>query len=338
MNIESKTELIKKFGLSENEIYLFGTDFLLHYLKFHQKNKGVNIRIIFIGFNEDEFKELEIISRQNKIEIVTKLTLTFDIICINDDFDYESINNDIIDSSIIINKIEFLEIFKFGDYRVNDNINIYPQLVYEEYRITRPLSNFNYFKQVQSYSGNADEFYDINLYNGTCTCKDYVLNKRNIYQNGDLRRYCKHLKMEYKYKFSPKNIEGIKKYFFENTFYIKKYLKKITLPKVDKPVYLCYNLDDGECVIYFPSIDDSIEVYHYDYEVDYFSYNDKPYGHVKDLRIELNKIFKPNKVNYERKVSIKASKKADEELEKKIADRIIVVFFILVFIIFWILS
>ena len=59
---------------------------------------------------------------------------------------------------------------------------------------------------------------------------------------------------------------------------------------------------------------------------------------VKDLRIELNKIFKPNKVNYERKVSIKASKKADEELEKKIADRIIVVFFILVFIIFWILS
>ena len=151
------------------------------YLKFHQKNKGVNIRIIFIGFNEDEFKELEIISKQNKIEIVTKLTLTFDIICINDDFDYESINKDIIDSSIIINKIEFLEIFKFGDYRVNDNINIYPQLVYEEYRITRPLSNFNYFKQVQSYSGNADEFYDINLYNGTCTCKDLSL--IHIYQN-----------------------------------------------------------------------------------------------------------------------------------------------------------
>lgn len=330
MSDDCKIELIKKFGLSEEEIYLYGTDFLLHYLKYHQKNKGVNVRIIFIDFNEDEFKELEVIIRQNKIEIITKLTSTFDIICTNNGFDYNKINKNIIEDSILINKDEFFEIFKKGEYRVNNNINIYPQIVYEEYRITRPLSNFNYVKKVQSYSGNADEFYEINLYNGTCTCKDYTLKRRNIYQNGDLRRYCKHLKMEYKYKFSPKNIEGIKMYFFENTFYLKKNIKKVMLSKVAKPVYLCYNLEDGDCDIYFPSSDDSIEIYHYNYQVDYFSYNDKPYGHVKDLRVELNKIFKPKKNIPQNKLS----EKADEKLVVKIANMTIVVFFILVLIIF----
>jgi hypothetical protein len=44
-----KNELIKKFGLSDDEINLYGIDFLLQYLKFHKNRK---LSVFLLGFRK----------------------------------------------------------------------------------------------------------------------------------------------------------------------------------------------------------------------------------------------------------------------------------------------
>lgn len=308
---EFQIDLIKKIGLSDDEINLYGTDFLLQYLKYHHNTTYYVSTILFLGFEGEELNSLKSKAKGNGLEVKERIgELTF--VCVNENFkDSKRINKAKEYDVFFINKKEFLEIFKEGEYLVNKNENIYINSIREEFRITRPLSNFDFTAKVKSFSFTSDFKYDVNLFKGTCNCSDYTNNRRFGYQQGDLRRYCKHMIWYYRDVFKPRELFGVKEYLIENCYSIKKDFRSINLPKVEKPIYLSYDLNGQDCDIYFPYRNNVYEKYCYDFKNEYFDFDEKPNGYVRDLRLELNKIFRPEKEFYKKKKSRRETKEID---------------------------
>lgn len=304
-----KIDLLKKFGLSDDEINLYGTDFLLKYLKYHHNTTYCFSTILFLGFEGEELNSLKKKAKCIGLEVKERIgELTF--VCVNENFkDSKRINKAKEYDVFFITRAEFLEIFKEGEYLLNRNEYIYLESIREEFRITKPLSNFDIIAKVKSFSFTSDFEYDVNLFKGTCNCSDYINSRRFDYQQGDLRRYCKHLILYYRDVFKPRELFGVKECFVENCYALKKDFKRINLTKVEKPIYLSYDLTGQECDIYFPYKNNVYEKFCYDFKGEYFDYEDKPHGFVKDLRIELNKIFRPEKEYFKKK-------KAREETEE----------------------
>ena len=197
-------DLLKKFGLSDDEINLYGTVFLLQYLKYHHINKYGESTILFLGFDDEELNSLKRKAKRNGLEVKERIgELTF--VCVSENFrDTKRIGKAKEYGVTFLNKNEFLEIFKEGQYLINKDENIYLKSVREEFRITKPLSNFDYTAKVGSFSLSSDFEYDVNLYKGTCNCGDYRNSQRFGFQQGDLRRYCKHLISYYRKIFKPR--------------------------------------------------------------------------------------------------------------------------------------
>ena len=105
----------------------------------------------------------------------------------------------------------------------------------------------------------------------------------------------------------------------------------MSIDKIDLPIYLSYNHNNEWCEIYFP-IKNSYSKYSYNYKEERFSYNDKPHGHVAQLRTELNKIFgtkkQPSKIN----------KKAIPNQNKGCASVLLMFAFMICCIIFFIIN
>lgn len=327
-----KIELLKKFGLSDDEINLYGTDFLLKYLKYHHNTTYYVSTILFLGFEGEELNSLKKKAKRFGLEVKERIgELTF--VCVNENFnDSKRINKAKEYDVFFITIAEFLEIFKEGEYLVNSNENIYSESIREEFRITKPLSNFDMIAKVKSFSFTSEFEYDVNLYEGTCNCPDYISSRRFGYQQGDLRRYCKHMILYYRDVFKPRELFGVKEYFVENCCSLKKDFKRINLTKVEKPIYLSYDLTGQECDIYFPYKNNVYEKFCYDFKGEYFDYEDKPHGYVKDLRIELNKIFRPEKEYYKKKKAREETKEIDANVNGCIYSFVFIV--IVLFLIF----
>ena len=308
---EFQIDLIKKLGLSDDEINLYGTDFLLQYLKYHHNTTYYVSTILFLGFEGEELNSLKSKAKGNGLEVKERIgELTF--VCVNENFkDSKRINKAKEYDVFFINKNEFLEIFKEGEYLVNKNENVYIKSIREEFRIIKPLSNFDFTAKVKSFSFTSDFEYDVNLYKGTCNCSDYTNNRRFGYQQGDLRRYCKHMIWYYRDVFKPREFFGVKEYLIENCYSLKKDFRRIDLPKVEKPIYFSYDLNGQDCDIYFPYKNNVYEKYCYDFKNEYFDFDEKPNGYVRDLRLELNKIFRPEKEFYKKKKTRAEKKEID---------------------------
>lgn len=311
MSIE-KNGLIQKFGLSEEELDLYGIDFLIQYLKYHKQNK---IGVFFLGFDKHELVEVKNIASLSNLLIVNDFSNDIDVFCIKEGFKYDIKKYEIKDSTVVISESEFVEIFKIEkDYLINKNGNIYPYSVKEELRIVKPLSNFDVVRKIQSYSDNNRIEYNVNLYKGTCTCKDYVLSNRGQYVNGDLRRYCKHLKDLYKSSFFPRELKCITKYFLKEKFYLRQNIDKINITAINKTIYVAYNTGGADCDFYFPIENDSFKNYGYNYETKYFY--DRPHGYATVLRKELDNYFRSKRKFYierEKSKKIKANLKQEKE-------------------------
>lgn len=321
--------LLKKCGISDDEINLYGIDFLLQYLQFHHKDK---FEVFFFGFVNEELKELRVKAVLNGLKTVGTIS-DLTLVCLNVDFLETKIIDEENNKGLgILYKDDFFEIFKRGEYLINNNENIYPKSVREEFRITKPLSNFDYSIKVESFSLSSDFEFDVNLYKGSCNCKDFINNKHSQYTNGDLRRYCKHLIRAYKSYFLPSITDEFKKFILENCYALKKDFKRINLTKVEKPIYLSYDLTGQECDIYFPYKNNVYEKFSYDFKGEYFDYEDKPHGYVKDLRIELNKIFRPEKEYYKKKKAREETKEIDANVNGCIYSFVFIV--IVLFLIF----
>ncbi|PJJ10632.1 hypothetical protein CLU83_4083 [Flavobacterium sp. 1] len=306
-------DLLKKFGLSDDEINLYGTDFLLQYLKFHKTRK---IGVFFSNFNNEELTTIRNVAILNNLTNLTNFSNSIDIFCVkeifNDDLKIQEAQN----FAIVLSQADFLELFTVSEYLINKNENICLNSIREEFRIVKPLSNFDFIRKVQSYSEENNAIYDVNLYKGTCSCKDYILSNRNQFVNGDLRRYCKHLRDSYNTSFSPKELKGINKYFIREKFYLKLNFGKIKIQGLDNYVYLAYNNNEGNCDFYFPTKNDSFEKYGYDYETKYFY--DKPYGYATILRKELDDYFRTKRKFYIERQNSKQKKDSIKREEQNV--------------------
>lgn len=291
MTSKAKIELIKKLGLSEQEINQFGDTFLINYLKFHHKKHYGTSSILFLGFSEKEIEKLNRTAIQSNLKVKTRFSSTLIFACIKTDFiDEKRIKKAKESGTIILTENEFLELFKETEYKIQENELIFPTTVLENFRIVIPLSNFNENVHIESFSNTNENIYLTNLFTQTCNCKEFSISVKSNYAKGDLRRFCKHLISEYKESFSPKDLSEFKTFLIENQYSLKRTVKEIFLEKISLPIYLSYENTNDWCDIYFP-IKKSISKYSYNYKEQRFSYDNKPFGHVTTLKAELNKIF-----------------------------------------------
>lgn len=291
MTTTSKIELIKKLGLSEEEINQFGDVFLINYLKFHHKKYYGTSLILFLGFNDKEIEKLKRIAILSMLRVNIRISNNLNFVCVKNDFkDKKRIKKSKETGAVILTESDFLELFNENEYKIYENELIYPKSVPEEYRIVIPLSNFNQNVAVESFSSSNENTYLTNLFTQTCNCKEFSLGNKINYEKGDLRRFCKHLISEYKNSFTPKKVNELKGFLIENGYSLKRNLKNIYLEKINSPIYLSYENNNDWCDIYFP-IKNSFSRYSYNHKEERFSYDDKPYGHITTLKAELNKIF-----------------------------------------------
>ncbi|MBP6755105.1 MAG: hypothetical protein KA210_03075 [Bacteroidia bacterium] len=291
MTTKAKIELIKKLGLSHEEINQFGVVLLLNYLKFHHKKHYGTSSILFLGFSEYEVEKLNRTAIQSNLKVKTRFSSTLIFACTKTDFiDEKRIKKAKESGTIILTENEFLELFKESEYKIQENELIFPTTVLENFRIVIPLSNFNENVHFESFSNTNENTYLTNLFTQTCNCKEFSTSAKSNYAKGDLRRFCKHLISVYKESFTPKDLSEFITFLIENQYSLKRNVKEIYLEKISLPIYLSYENTNDWCDIYFP-IKESISKYSYNYKEQRFSYDNKPFGHVATLKAELNKIF-----------------------------------------------
>lgn len=297
MNNTSKIEIIKKLGISEEEISLYGDIFLINYLKFHHKKNYGESSILFLGFTEEEIEKLKKNAILFNIKIKIKISPNLTFACIKNDFkDEKRINKLEENRTVVLTESEFLELFSKDEYKVLENELIFPKSVEDDLKIVKPLSNFNENIEVESFSFSNEDIYITNLFEQTCNCKEFTQNNKSKFEKGDLRRFCKHLLLEYKQNFTPKKLSKIKDFLIENGFSLKSNFKKISIEKLVSPIYFSYENDNEWCDIYFPS-KNSYQRYSFNHLEERFSYDDKPYGYVPELRKELAKTFGSKKTS-----------------------------------------
>lgn len=324
MTTKSKIELIKKLGLSEEEINQFGDVFLINYLKFHHKKFYGKSLILFLGFNDEEIEKLKRIAILSSLRVNIKISTNLNFVCVKNDFkDEKRIKKSKETGAVILTESDFLELFNENEYKIYENELICPKSIPEDFRIVKPLSNFNHNIEVESFSSSNENTYLTNLFTQTCNCKEFSSGNKSNYEKGDLRRFCKHLISEYKDSFTPKKLTELKGFLVENGYSLKRNLTKIYLEKINSPIYLSYDNNDW-CDIYFP-IKNSFSRYSYNHKEERFSYDDKPHGHVITLRAELNKIFGVKK-------QTKKSIKKIEHNQKGGCTSVLLMFMICIFI------
>ncbi|UPQ80805.1 hypothetical protein M0M57_08180 [Flavobacterium azooxidireducens] len=301
MKNTSKIEIIKKLGITDEEIGQYGDFFLINYLKFHHKKHYGESSVLFLGFSEEEIEQLKKNAALFDLKVKIKISPNLNFVCVKNDFkDEKRIVKSRENGAIILTEIEYLELFSENEYNIYDNELIFPISVEEDLRIVKPLSNFNEDLEVESFSFSNENTYLTNLFEQTCNCNEFILGKKSKYEKGDLRRFCKHLLLEYKQRFAPKKLSEIKDFLIQNGYSLKSNFKKINIEKVILPIYLSYDNNNEWCDIYFP-LKNIYKKYSYNPTEERFSYDDKPHGYVPALRFELNKVFgtkkQPSKIN-----------------------------------------
>lgn len=283
-------------GISDFEIDQFEKDFLLKYLKFHHPRKTGHSSILFLGFNEEELNLIKKDFLPTSLEIKVRVSQNLTFLCVKSNFKNEKrISIAKKNGTFIINENEFYVLFNKDTYDIELNSEIYPQSITKNLRIVKPLSNFNETIQIESFSFDSDRTYSLNLYNQTCTCNEFVSGEKEKFEKGDLRRLCRHLIFKYKRSFSPKKLTPFKRFLFDNQYSLKEKVKQTTFFGVDLPVYFSYDNRSDWCDIFFPT-NNIYKRYSFNIREERFSYNDKPYGYVKQLRQELEKHFRRTKV------------------------------------------
>ncbi len=304
MNKTSKIEIIKKLGITDEEIIQYGDVFLINYLKFHHKKYFGEASILFLGFTKEEIEKFK--KKTNLFKIIVKLRISpnLNFVCVKNDFkDEKRIKKSKENGAIILTESEYLELFNENEYNIYDNELIFPTSVEEDLRIVKPLSNFNENLEVESFSFSKEKIYSTNLFKQTCNCNEFIQSNKSKYEKGDLRRFCKHLLLEYKQTFAPRKLSKIKDFLIENGYSLKSNFKKINIEKIILPIYFSYDNNNEWCDIYFP-VRKTYKKYSYNHIEKRFSYDDKPYGYVPELRTELNKVFGTN--NQQSKINKKA--------------------------------
>lgn len=295
INEERANQLISSFGLTQEEIGKLSIEGALSYLRFHLPKKDNRRTILFSGFSQTETSSLTQIALDNNFEIKVRFYAELTFICINDTPEPEILEKARNNGARILSKSDFQIIFQQGEskYNLQTNELLYDSSISPDFRIAKPLSNFDFVIKVNSFSlKRIDTMYDVNLFRFECTCDDFNKNGRSKYPRGDIRRLCRHLMYVYKTSFGVFEQSKFNLYLFENSFSYKKHIRQFVIEKTNQNVILLFDNAYDWWNIYIEEKNDGYKDYSYLPTQKGFAYNSKPIGIVPHLRTKLEQIHK----------------------------------------------
>jgi len=287
-------ELIQKylldFGLKPEEINSLTPEQAICYLKFHHEKKYGTSSILFIGFCDEDTKSLSNTAKTSGLTVNSKISSNLTFVCVSETADDKRIKKAQEYGAKQLSKNEFDTLFSPIEYNLSNCTLIYDTSIPIELRIAKPLSNFDKNMDISSFSFDSDEKYSVNLYNMTCSCKDFEKKSRSQYAKGDLRRLCKHLIHEYKSNFGLKGASNFHKFVFENNQTLYKQFKIFTLEKLPKPVIVNFESKDDWWNIFIENDKGIYKSYGYSPLDERFSYGEVPRGLTAPLRLKLKEL------------------------------------------------
>ena len=290
--------LATDFGLRIEEVENLSLEDLKYYFNFCLGKSYAISSFLIIGYDK-ESKRLNTIARNCKFKVATipnqfivKDTNVVAFLC-SENIAPLTLEKAKRRGTVILKK-DFLEKFHtvfFTDTTHSQNADfLFDKNIPIEYRIIKPLSNYDKEIKVNSFSFESDNTYSVNLYKMTCTCKDFHERQRSLLPVGDIRRLCKHLMREYKHNIGLNGLSDFNKNIFNEGYALNKNFKNVIIENVSQPVIINYDTANDWWNIYFPTESGTYKRYGYSPSEKRFSYNEKPKGFVKPLRAKLQEL------------------------------------------------
>jgi len=316
-------ELIQKylldFGLKQEEINSLTSEQAICYIKFHHQKKYGTSSILFIGFSDEDTKTLSNKAKTAGLTVNSKISNNLTFVCGSETADDKRIKKSLEYGAKLLLKAEFETLFSHSDYNLSNCSLIYDTSIPVELRIAKPLSNFDKNVEINSFSFDSDEKYSVNLYNMTCSCKDFEKKYRSQYTKGDLRRFCKHLIHEYKTNFGLIGASNFHKFIFENNQTLYKQFKYFTLEKLPTPVIVNFESKDDWWNIFIENEKGVYKSYGYSPLDERFSYGEVPRGLTVPLRQKLKEL--KNQLNGTTNIQAKTTKSNYSQQKKSIQNQ-----------------
>ncbi|MBP6754952.1 MAG: hypothetical protein KA210_02300 [Bacteroidia bacterium] len=290
MDKELIEKLLLDFGINSKEINLLTPEEGICYLKFHHEKKYGISSILFIGFSDENTKSLLNTTKTAGLTVNSKISSNLTFICGSETADEKRIKKAKEYGAKQLSKNDFKTLFAPINYNLTNCTLIYDSSIPTEIRIAKPLSNFDTNIEISSFSFDSDEKYSVNLYNMTCSCKDFEKKNRSQYVKGDLRRLCKHLIHEYKSNFGLEGASNFHKFIFENNQTLFKNFKNFKLEKLPKPVIVNFESKDNWWNIFIENEKGFYKSYGYSPIDERFSYGEVPRGLTAPLRQKLKEV------------------------------------------------
>lgn len=303
-------EKIIELGLTLQEFDELGEDNAIQYYKFHHNKNYKKSSILFAGLPNDKVTFLSKLASKNQITTQTRISTGLTFFCIGD-VDQKRIDKAKENGSKVLTPDDFEKLFADSDYKLKTSSIIYNKGVPEFFRIGIPLHNFDMDKEISSFSLDSDEKYIMNLYQQTCSCGDFNKFKRSEYSKGDIRRLCKHLMSEYANSFGLTGLSDFQRSLIDNGHPAKEKIHVMQITSINQPIYANYNLNDEWWNLYVPGKSGVYEKYGFSIDEERFAYNEKPHGHVAELREKLKSL----------KGKSSASRTATKQVEKSASDK-----------------
>jgi ribosomal protein L29 len=301
-------DIIIVSGLSHEELEQLGTELSKQYFRLYHNKNNSHTSVLFSDFDNKEQNELIEIAQKNGITVNKRISTGLTFFCTNK-LDSDRIVKAKENGAKILTKEVFNDVFGSAEYSLLESSLIYNRDVHEIFRIPMPLSNFNQDKTVSSFSFDSDKNYTVNLFKQTCTCSDFVQSDKSKYPKGDIRRFCKHLMKLYRIDFNIKELTLLQKFWIENQFPVKENIKSITVTSLESPVFVNFDNINDWWNIFIIQKGHTYEKYGYNPNEERFAYDDKPHGHVKELREQL--------INLKGKKEIPKTKNQKEKSKSK---------------------
>jgi len=281
---------LSEFGLKQNEIDSLELKDAIQYIRFfHRKEWGIST-ILFIGFSDEEMGVLSNRAENCKLSVKNRLSNSLSFICVSENAAQKKVEKAKSYNAIILKKDEFEIIFDGSEYNLTDNELLYEHSVPKEFRITKPLSSFDQYIDVESFSFDSDNVYLVNLYQMTCTCKDFEKKQRHQYLKGDIRRLCKHLIDVYKNSFGLIGLSDLNRYIIENGYSVNKHFRYFNIEKIPLPIAVNFESKDDWWNIFMANENGIYFRYGYYPAEKRFANNEKPRGFVPILRNKLDEL------------------------------------------------
>lgn len=290
IGLQIKNELVK-IGLSNQECEAISNEDALQYLRFYSKKYWEKVSIAFIGFSDIEKATLLNKVDNASFKVYKTLSADLNFVCLSQKATEKQIKRVIQYSATVLSEADFLIIFS-QHYTLGDNVLLYNLDVTKDFRIAKPLSNFNENVAVDSFSESNDNQYSANLYTMKCSCAEFASQNKSIFPLGDLRRLCKHLIHQYKNTVGVYGVSPLAKCVFDDGYGLLNKFRYFKIDTIPGDIVVNYDQDIGWWNLYVPNKQGDYTKYGYSPLEKRFSYNQKPIGIIPQLRRNLDLLEK----------------------------------------------